>query len=737
MDPANTQSGRRRFGVFELDTRSGELRKNGVKVNLQEQPFQILQALLERPGELVTRDELRRRIWPRDTFVAFDHSLYSAMTKLREALGDTAENPRFVQTLPRRGYRFIAPVEGNGTSSKPQEPLAVSVMNIDPAPEPARTSPVKPKLSWRVASLLLAFIAAGASWVAWRATRPGRQPLIRLSVDLGPDARTGLDTTVAISPDGTRIVFPTRGPDGKPLLATRSLDQASTTLMPGTDNANDPFFSPDGRWLGFFADGQLKKVSLEGGAAVPLCAAANGSGGSWGEDGTIIASLGTTSALSRVPTNGGPPALLTRLDSGDATHRWPQLLPGGQAVLFTASVTTVGLDDATIEALELKTGKRKRLLQGGYFGRYLPSGHLVYVHQGSLFAVAFDLSRLEVRGTPVPVLEDVAGNPVKGGGQFDFSRTGIFVYLAGKSASQSWPVMWLDSSGKMTPLVAMPGVYNNPRFSPDGRQLALTDGRDISIYDLGRDKMTRLTFTQHGTVPVWSPDGKHIAFRSISNDTAELSWVRADGGGETQRLLASRNNVTPYSFSPNGRELAYFELDPKTRMDLWTLPLDLSDPDRPKPGKPVPFLQTPFNELLPAFSGDGRWIAYRSEESGSSEIFVRPFPGPGGKWQISTNGGLYPIWSSNNRELFYETLDYRIMAVDYMVDGASFVAGKPRLWSDRQLLSLGVVNLALAPDGKRFAVFPIPEAAGEKTPVRVTFLLNFFDELRRRVPANR
>jgi DNA-binding winged helix-turn-helix (wHTH) protein/Tol biopolymer transport system component len=737
MDPANTQKGRKRFGLFEVDPESGELRKNGVKVSVQEQPFQILKALLERPGELVTRDELRRRIWPEDTFVAFDHGLYSAMTKLREALGDTAENPRFIQTLPRRGYRFIAPVEGNGTSSKPQAPPAVPVI-IEPALEQPRSTAVKSGLSWRVACLILTVLCVVATWVAWRATRPVRQPLIRLSVDLGPDARTGLDTTVAISPDGTRIVFPARGPDGKQQLATRLLDQPLLVMLPGTENANDPFFSPDGRWLGFFADGQLKKISLEGGAAVPLCAAANGSGGSWGEDGTIIASLGTTSALSRVPTNGGPPALLTRLENGDGTHRWPQILPGGQAVLFTASVTTVGLDDATIEVMQLKTGKRKRLLQGGYFGRYLPSGHLVYVHQGSLFAVAFDLSRLEVRGTPVPVLEDVAGNPVKGGGQFDFSRTGIFVYLAGKSASQSWPVMWLDSSGKMTPLVATPGVYNNPRFSPDGRQLALTDGRDISVYDLGRDKMTRLTFTQHATVPVWSPDGKHIAFRSISNDTAELAWVRADGAGETRTLLATRNNVTPYSFSPDGRELAYFELNPKTRMDLWTLPLDLTDPDRPKPGKPAPFLETPFNELLPAFSGDGRWIAYRSEESGSSEIFVRPFPGPGGKWQISTNGGLYPIWSGNNRELFYETLDYRIMVVDYTVHGASFVFGKPRLWSDRQLLSLGVVNLALAPDGKRFAVFPIPQAkGGENAPVHAAFLLNFFDELRQRVPVSR
>jgi DNA-binding winged helix-turn-helix (wHTH) protein len=238
MDLANTRT---RFGVFEVDTHSGELRKNGVKVNLQEQPFQILQALLEHPGELVTRDHLRKRIWPKDTFVAFDHGLYSAMTKLREALGDTAENPRFVQTLPRRGYRFIAAVDVDGASSRPPAPVAVSVTPIESLPEQTRPSAVKRRLSWRGASLILAIIATVSSWAAWRATRPVLHSLIRLSVDLGPDARTGLDTTVAISPDGTRIVFPARGPEGNQQLATRLLDEARTTMLPGTDNASDPF----------------------------------------------------------------------------------------------------------------------------------------------------------------------------------------------------------------------------------------------------------------------------------------------------------------------------------------------------------------------------------------------------------------------------------------------------------------------------------------------------------------
>jgi Tol biopolymer transport system component len=289
----------------------------------------------------------------------------------------------------------------------------------------------------------------------------------------------------------------------------------------------------------------------------------------------------------------------------------------------------------------------------------------------------------------------------------------------------------------MQPLFRAPGAYFYPRLSPDGRKLAFTDdGADIFVHDLERGTNTRLTFTGHASVPVWTPDGKHILFRSVSNDQS-LDWVRSDGAGDPQRLLGSQNYLNAWSFSPDGRRLAYMERNPETGIDLWMLPLDITDPDHPKPGKPEPFLRTPADELVPRFSPDGRWIAYRSNESGSNEIYVRPYPaGGGGKWQISSSAGLYPLWANNGRELYYETEDGRIMVVDYTVDGGSFVPGKPRLWSEKQLFYAGTSNLDLAPDGKRFAVVTLPDtpAVGEKGSVHVTMLLNFFDEVKRRIP---
>jgi Tol biopolymer transport system component len=248
--------------------------------------------------------------------------------------------------------------------------------------------------------------------------------------------------------------------------------------------------------------------------------------------------------------------------------------------------------------------------------------------------------------------------------------------------------------------------------------------------------MTRLTFGGHSTVPVWTPDGKHIAFQSLASDSG-ISWIRSDGSGEPQPLLTAQYNVVPWSLSPDGRHLAYFDTVPETGNHIWTVSLDTSDPDHPKAGKPERFLAAPGDS--PMFSPDGRRIAYGSNESGTYEIYVRPFPDwHGGKWQISTEPGSYDFWSNNGRELFYETLDHRIMVVDYTVKGDSFLPGKPRVWSETQIFSPGFGNLALAPDGKRFAVFPMPEGAGlDKGSVHVTFLQNFLDELRRQIPAER
>jgi len=614
--------------------------------------------------------------------------------------------------------------------------------------------PVPPgRLPWAVAAAL-AVVSIALGVLLWRATRPVDRPLMRFSADLGPEAVEGPRITAAISPDGARLAFAARGPAGKEQLATRLLDQATATLLPGTENAVDPFFSPDGQWIGFFADGKMKKISVRGGAAVTLCDAPAARGASWGEDGWIVVSLSQSTtlsgALSRVPEAGGTPQAISNPgDKGEVVHRWPQILPGGQVVLFTGHTITAGFDNASIGVLSLKTGQWKDVQRNGYFGRYLPSGHLVYVHQGTLFAVGFDLDRLEVRGTPTPLLENVAGNEAVGAGQFDVARNGTLVYLSGKSSTVNFPVAWMESTGKMDPLLPSPGLYFAPRFSPDGKRLALAVGApgagDIQIYDWQRDTMTRLTFTQGNLFPVWTPDGRHIAFGSLNAGTYSVRWIRADGAGEQQTLLQSKGAQRPHSFSPDGKRLAFTEVGGDTGFDLWTLPLDLSEPEHPQPGKPELFLRTPFNEMEPAFSPDGRWVAYTSNESGRFEVYVRPFPGgiPSGstKWQISTAGGRYPIWSSNGRELFYETPDNRIMVSTYTAKADSFAADKPRLWSNTQIMDLfgtAVWNLDLSPDGKRFAVFPRPEATGEqKGSVHVTVLLNFFDELRRRVPAGK
>jgi len=621
------------------------------------------------------------------------------------------------------------------------------------APEPSSPAlSLKAKrtwLPWTMAGALL-LVAAVTSFTAWHATRSasgsGDLPLIRLDADLGPDAHldTAYDATFAtISPDGARLLYPVRGPDGKQMLASRLLDKPAGTVIAGTEHGSDPFFSPDGQWIGFFADGKLKKIALNGGnAPVTLAEAPFARGASWGEDGTIIAALTNTAGLFRIPASGGSaPQPLTQLRAGEATHRWPQVLPGGRAVLFTASNNLSNYEGASLEVLTFKTGGRRVLQTGGYFGRYTASGHLLYVHGGALFALSMSGSADKPQGGPVPVLDDVASSSNTAAGQFDVSRTGVFVYRSGKSELETWSLAVLDASGsrKIQPQLSKPAAYFTPRFSPDGRRLALgieRKGIDIYTYDLQNDVLSRLTFfAQLSYSPVWTPDGKHMVFQFVKGDSQALLWIRSDGAGDVQKLLEGKAPVEPYSISPDGRHLAY-QQGANANFDIWTMPLDVTDPDHPKPGKPEPFAHITANEVQPAFSPNGRWMAFASDESGVYEVYVRPFPETAGrgKWQISSGGGKMPVWSRDGKNLFFENPDNRIMVAGYAVIGESFAASKPRLWSDQELSPpTGDSNFDLAPDGTRIeALVPRPAAEENKTSVHVTFLLNFFDELRRR-----
>ncbi len=651
---------------------------------------------------------------------------------------------RALKKDPERRFQTMADVrvcleEVREQSATGQSPSIEFPAPPIPPPHVSR----RPALLWMIATLAVTLIVTAG--LLWRASRPIEHPLIRFDVDLGPDAIVGPNIPAAISGDGTRLAYLARGADGKTQLATRLLDQSQPTLLADTENASDPFFSPDGQWIGFFADGMMKKIPVRGGSIITLCAAAFSRGVSWGLDGNIIGTISTTGGMVRVPDSGGTPQPLPKAnETGEIAHRWPQVLPRGEAVLFTAAITPGNYEDALINVMSLKTGQQKTVIRGGYFGRYLPSGHLVYIHEGTLFAVPFDTARLEVRGSPTPLLDDVGGNTTSGSGRFDFSTTGTFFFTSGYRPAVQYSVAWLDAAGTVEPLLAGPGSYLTPRLSPDGKLLALSGvpaaPNDLWLYDLQRAVLTRLTFTgQAHRYPVWTPDGKYIVFSAQSASGGGMWWMRADRAGQAKPLLQSKNVLWPASFSPDGRRLAFVQRTLETGFDIWTLPLDVSDPDNPTPGQPEPFLRTAADELAPAFSPDGHWIAYSSSEAGATQVYVRPFPGPGGIWQISTGSGTLPIWSPNGRELFYESRDNQIMATDYAPQGASFNVGRPRVWSSRPLWStMFSPNLALSPDGKRFVIFPgqgpnirPPQSA----PAHLTVLLNFFDEVRRRVPG--
>jgi serine/threonine-protein kinase len=401
-------------------------------------------------------------------------------------------------------------------------------------------------------------------------------------------------------------------------------------------------------------------------------------------------------------------------------------------VLFTASGTYFDESQSSVDVQWLRTGEVKTLARPGWCGRYAPTGHLLYVKNGTLYAAPMDLRRMELTGPLVQVVENVDD-----GFAIDSSQSGTLVYVPDKSSKQM--LVWLDSAGHTEPLRTAAAKYfwTTCRLSPNGKRLAasiMQDGNaDLWVYELERDTLTRLTSTpSNDSSPVWAPDGQHIAFSSTMHGGAEnIYWVRADGTGNMVRLTESKNTQFPCSLSPDGKRLAFQELNPRTNWDLWTLPLEEVESDHPKIRKPEPFLVTPSNEWFPMISPDGKWLAYNSNEAGRLEVQVRGFPRPEGKWQVSTAGGGFPVWSRTAAELFYRD-DEVVMVTNYRAVGEAFLAAKPRVWVEKE--NLGGFGFDLASDGKRFVVVQEAESK-EKGPCHLTVLLNFFDELRRRAPA--
>ncbi len=600
-------------------------------------------------------------------------------------------------------------------------------------------------------SLLLGLVIASlAAWNLKPLPQPSPQPVTRTVIDLPPGQQlAGLENgrAVALSTDGAHLAYVARQ-GGTQQIYLRAMDSLEARPIPGTEGAINPFFSPDGQWLGFFADGKLKKISVSGGAALTLGNAANPSGANWGSLGTIAFAPENVSVLQQVPDAGGAPQPLTRFEKGDVTHRWPEFLPGGKAVLFAAGPGALNFANAQVAVQSVGGGEKRNLLQAGTQPGYAPSGHLVYAQRGTLMAVPFDPQRLTATGGAVPVAEGVLQSPSSGAAQYSFSATGSLVYVSGSVQSARRRLVWVSRNGAEQPLAAPAHAYVFPRLSPDGRRVAVTiqeQETQVWLYDLPRETLTRLTFEGNQNYnAVWTPDGKRIAFESTKEGPLNIFWQLADGSGGLERLNTSEYVNAPMSWSPDGQLLAFIEVNPTTQRDIWVLRMG-----DPSPGsgqipsaasgqgrKAQPFLRTPFDETLPRFSPDGHWLAYISDESGRYEIYVQPYPGPGGKWQISTEGGTEPVWNPNGRELFYRSGD-KMMAVDIATQ-PGFAAGTPRMLFEGpyEPAPVPIDNYDVSPDGQRFLMIK-PSEQAQAAPTQINVVLNWFEELKRRVPTGK
>ncbi len=580
-----------------------------------------------------------------------------------------------------------------------------------------------------VASVVVA--ASIASVAVWNLKPAPARPVTRTVVALQADEtiQSSAIVPLAFSPDGSQMVYSAQKGDDPPRLYLRPMNSLEDQPLSGTEGANHPFFSPDGQWVGFFAEGELKKGPITGGTVLTICTTSGRTqGASWGTDDRIIFSTIGALRLLQVSADGGTPEVLTSLEGGplESFLSWPEILPGGKAVLFATG-------DGTIVVQRLDTGERKVLLQGGTFPHYVSTGHLVYSREGTLMAVLFDPDQLEISGSPVPVIEGIR-SPVRafGGAQLTISKTGALAYVVGSADESEGTLVWVDRQGISEPLAAPLRDYEYPRVSPDGQRIAVgirerENEVYIGVYDVSRSTLTRLTFESgFNTVPAWSPDGKRLAFTSDREGRLGIFWQMADGSGGVERLTTSDYQTVPASFSPDGQLLAFIEDNPTTGRAIRVLNLE----DR----EAEPFLQNPYEETAPKFSPDGEWMAYSSTESGRREVYVQPYPGPGGKWQISTDGGQEPVWNPQGGELFFRIGD-RMMAVE-LDTRSGFASGTPQMLFEGLYLptAFSYPFYDVSPDGQRFLMLqPVESQTGGATQINV--VLNWFEELKRLVPT--
>ena len=585
------------------------------------------------------------------------------------------------------------------------------------------------RLAWGVAAGV-ALLALGLGMLLVRANRrvaAQEQTVVRTSF-LPPRgerlvvAGTGaFGRAFALSPDGSRLVYVVRtGVTSE--LRLRALGSAESITIPGTEGAMNPFFAPDGKWVGFTAGPKLKKVALAGGTPMTLCDAPVFRGAAWGEDGSIYFVPNMYVPISRISAAGGVPQPVTKIRTadGEQLHRWPELLPGGKVLLYVIG-SGGEWDDATIVAEHLATGARTVLVKGGTTPRYLPTGHLVYARAEALYALAFDTASLKTEGAPVEVARNVLINS-SGSAQADVSRSGTLVTAPADASGGDRMLSWIDREGRSDPLRVPRQPYDLPMLSPDGNRVVLNIGNSIAVLDLAKLLITKITLPARAEEPTWSPDGRRIYFGLEHDKYYQVWWKSADDTGAPQLLFPSDTEEDPYRVSPDGSQLLTVRTVPDGLSELCLRSMSAgASPEERR----VLYKSLFLEGSAAGFSPDARWVTYQSRESGRSEIYVRPASGADRKWQVSTEGGAVPVWSPAGEEIFY-LCGSKFMAAPVGGTAEEFSSGTPRvLFENHEINSFDVSR-----DGRKFLVAEDPNPGA---PPSLDLTVNWFAEVRRKV----
>jgi Tol biopolymer transport system component len=600
---------------------------------------------------------------------------------------------------------------------------------------PVRDQPKRrERLLWMgvIAVLTVALVTALPFAIKYfRKSEPAQGQAVRFFV-LPSENATLVTGSQQISPDGTKLVYVASGTDGKRAIWTRRLDSLSAELLPGADEPANPFWSPDGRSLGFFAAGsKLAKIELNGGPAQVLTGVQGNAGGTWNQDGVILFTRGLHDGLYRIPATGGSPVPVTTLDESrkETGHAWPYFLPDGQHFLFLARSTQ--RENTNIYAGSLDSPERKLLINADSNAVYAAPGFLLFRRGQTLMGQQFDASKLELQGEPFLITEQIDYSAGTGRGFFSASQTGALTFVGFNAPNTQ--LVWFDRGGQQLGQIGSPSADLGFRLSPDEKQLAVSrldlqaGTSDIWLIDLARNNPSRLTFDPAGDAgPVWSPDGSRIIFSSDRGGGSTIYQRLSNGTGKDEVVGTFSAPGGPHDWSPDGKFIVVSIVSGMGSTDLWLVPLFGEH-------KPTPLVQTEFSERGARFSPDGKWIAYASNASGIYQVYVESFPASGGKWQVSAAGGAQPQWRGDGKELFYLAPDRKLMAVEVNGAGSAFTAGTPKVLFELQVSTVfpgggAITHYAATRDGRRFIVNTI---AGDSSPVPITVVLNWTADLKR------